>query len=153
MATIVTILYDIGTPTHYSRLQVKVMAYLGVCVFASSLFSWPAREIDMSSFSPGMLISDQEMVDKSTLSIADIQQLLSASVPICQTSVCLKSYSENGTSAATIIYSAAQTHGVNPQVLLSLIETASLLVSDVNPSTSQFSVAAGYPELPRLHHK
>jgi hypothetical protein len=57
---------------------------------------------------------------------------------------CLKDYSENGLSAAQIIYNVAQQYQINPQVFIVLLQKEQSLVTDTWPSPSQYKTATGY---------
>lgn len=57
---------------------------------------------------------------------------------------CLKDYSENGLSAAQIIYNASQQYSINPQVLLVLLQKEQGLVTDTWPLNIQYQSATGY---------
>jgi hypothetical protein len=57
---------------------------------------------------------------------------------------CLKDYTENGLSAAQIIYNSAQTYTINPQVLIVLLQKEQGLVADTWPLNIQYRSATGY---------
>ncbi|QQG50897.1 MAG: hypothetical protein HZB75_00085 [Candidatus Saccharibacteria bacterium] len=60
------------------------------------------------------------------------------------TFICLKNYSQDGKSAAQIIYNAAQKYSINPQVLLVLLQKEQGLVTDTWPLNIQYRSATGY---------
>lgn len=57
---------------------------------------------------------------------------------------CLKDYSENGLSAAQIIYNVAQQYQINPQVLIVLLQKEQGLVTDTWPTGNEYQSATGY---------
>ena len=106
----------------------------------------------------GNVISDSVFTNKSTMTVNEIQSFLNSKVPVCNTAgeewgrkrynqnsfICLKDYVENGRSAAQIIYDAAQTYSINPQVILVLLQKEQSLVTDTWPSNIQYRSATGY---------
>ncbi len=57
---------------------------------------------------------------------------------------CLKDYSENGQTAAQIIYNIAQQYKINPQVFIVLLQKEQGLVTDTWPLSNQYQKATGY---------
>jgi hypothetical protein len=57
---------------------------------------------------------------------------------------CLKDYSQNGSSAAQIIYNIAQSYNINPQALLVVLQKEQGLVTDTWPGPHQYKTATGY---------
>lgn len=57
---------------------------------------------------------------------------------------CIKDYSENNNTAAQIIYNAAKTYNINPQVLIVLLQKEQSLVTDTWPLSVQYKTATGY---------
>jgi len=57
---------------------------------------------------------------------------------------CLKSYKQNNVSAAQLIYNAARTYSINPQVLIVLLQKEQGLVTDTWPLNIQYRSATGY---------
>ncbi|HSW92110.1 MAG TPA: hypothetical protein VLG09_05690 [Candidatus Saccharimonadales bacterium] len=123
----------------------------------------------VQGWNAGYIISDSTFANKNTMSANDIQIFLNSKVPTCdtwgeQTSeygggtrrqwaeahgysapfTCMRDYSENGKSAAQIIYEAAQTYSINPQVLLVLLQKEQGLVTDTWPLSIQYRSATGY---------
>lgn len=110
----------------------------------------------VSVFNPGRIIDDNVFTNKYSMSAGDIQNFLNSKVPNCdndgvqphnysqQTFVCLKDYSENGKSAAQIIYNTSQTYTINPQVLIVLLQKEQSLITDTWPLDGQYTTATGY---------
>jgi len=157
-----------------------------------ALFIWLSISPHVSALSGGDFIAGRIMDDgiffnPSTMNPGDIQAVLNAKVPVCDTNgtepsghagyatradwgtangypppyTCLKDYSQNiqgssadtycggnvgaGTkSAAQIIYDVAQACGVNPKVLIVLLEKEQSLVTDDWPWSVQYRSATGY---------
>ena len=119
------------------------------------------KTADLSKFRPGNIISDEVFFDSSTMNVAQINSFLEGKVKVCRSNyACLKSYSQhtpnrapdaycNGYTAglseyaSTIIYKVAQSCGINPQVLLSMLEKEQSLVTHVYPDAARFRIAMG----------
>lgn len=122
-----------------------------------------------AGFDAGRIIDDGVFTDKNTMNPAYIQAFLNSKVPSCdtwgtQTSeygggtrrqwaeargymapyTCLRDYTENGRSAAQIIYDTAQAYSINPQVLIVLLQKEQGLVTDTWPVSVQYRSATGY---------
>ncbi|WP_174776383.1 hypothetical protein [Cryobacterium sp. TMT1-66-1] len=121
----------------------------------------PAEALDGSGFNAGNIISDGVFYDQGSMSESQIQVFLNAQVPMCRSGyTCLKNYSEvttshpadsrcgayqgGGQSSAAIIYAVSQACGINPQVLLVLLEKEQGLVTDSWPTDRQYRSATGY---------
>ncbi|MEO5949059.1 MAG: hypothetical protein ABIP74_01525 [Candidatus Saccharimonas sp.] len=89
------------------------------------------------------------------MDVSQIQAFLNSKVPTCNTwhasgygqnppFTCLKDFSENGRSAAQIIYDIARQYQINPQVLLVLLQKEQGLITDTWPLASQYRSATGY---------
>ena len=120
-----------------------------------------AKAADLAKFNPGHIISDAVFFNKGTMSEAQIQAFLDSKVRSCQSGyVCLKDkYDTPRTVAADamcgaysggvrerasrIIYKVAQACGINPQVLLVLLEKEQSLVSHTWPSEWRYTKAMG----------
>lgn len=116
-----------------------------------------------SDFNPGNIISDAVFYNPGTMTRAEIQSFLNARVPNCRSGyVCLKNFSQatssqgaksegckayagsSKESGASIIAKVAAACGINPQVLLVLLEKEQGLVTDSWPSSRQYRSATGY---------
>lgn len=120
-----------------------------------SLFVSPAKA---EAFDPGRIIDDAVFTNKSSMSVADIQNFLNSKVPVCDTWhapgpsaqgatppwVCLKNYTENGKSAAQIIWEQAQNFNLNPQVLIVTLQKENGLITDDWPYPWQYRTAMGF---------
>lgn len=117
----------------------------------------------------GNIISDGVMTNKTSMSAAAIQSFLNDRMPNCDTwgvqpseygggtrrqwaeargysapFTCLRDYSENGKTAAQIIYDASHEFNINPQVLIVLLQKEQGLVTDAWPVSIQYKTATGY---------
>lgn len=126
-----------------------------------------------AGFNPGRIIDDYVFTNTGTMNPAQIQAFLNSKVPSCDTNgsqpasdfgrpdlthaqyaaqhgwagppyTCLKDYSENGQSAAQIIYNVSQQYRINPQVLVVLLQKEQGLVTDSWPTSTQYRTATGY---------
>ncbi|BDZ53761.1 hypothetical protein GCM10025870_08340 [Agromyces marinus] len=121
-----------------------------------------AHAADGRDFDPGLIITDEVFYQSRTMTVAQVQSFLNAQVPSCAAGyTCLRSYVETSRSqpkraegcsayagqresAALIIYKVAAACGINPRVLLVLLEKEQGLVSDSMPSARQYRSATGY---------
>lgn len=101
----------------------------------------------LNGYDASNLISNTTMLDSSTMSAADIQYFLDFQNPNCTVTTCLKNLTSNGVSSSQIIYSASVAHGVNPRVLLTLLEVEHMLVTNGAPSTQSIADAMSMPNI------
>ena len=115
-----------------------------------------------ASFNAGNIISDAVFYDSNAMSLGQVQAFLNAKVPTCRSGyTCLKDYRADSTfkpaqsgcavypgpanqSAAEIIWQVSSVCGINPQVLLVLLEKEQGLVSDTWPTAGIYRKATGY---------
>ena len=116
---------------------------------------------DLSKFQPGNIISDAVFFNAGTMSEVQIQSFLQYQVPTCQSGyTCLKDwYDTSRTTSAdamcgaysggvrerssTIIYKVAQACGINPQVLIVMLQKEQGLVNHTWPSDWRYTIAMG----------
>lgn len=121
----------------------------------------------VANFNPGYIISDNIFTNHQSMTAAQIQDFLKSKVPVCDTwgtkgststarrdfirsygydvpLKCLIDYTENGKSAAQIIYDTAQKYQINPQVFIVLLQKEQGLVTDDWPGPWQYKTATGY---------
>lgn len=112
-------------------------------------------------FQAGNIISDAVFFDSSTMTAAQIDSFLRGKVTTCRAGyTCLKDFTQstpnrpadaycNGyagaqnESAATILYKAAKSCGINPQVLIVMLEKEQGLVTHTWPSQWRYDMALG----------
>ena len=118
-------------------------------------------------FNAGRIIDDTVFTNSNSMNVSQIQAFLNSKVSICDNwgtngststsrrdfvishgyslpMTCLKDYQENGITTAQIIYNAAQTYSINPQVLIVLLQKEQSLVTDDWPTDNQYRSATGY---------
>ncbi len=156
-----------------SRIKISLTALLFIGLVVSTLFVSQLKQVDdanaasVADFNPGRIIDDSVFTDTSTMSVASIQSFLLSKVPVCDTYgtngttttsrrdyirsrgydvplYCVTTYTENGKTGAQIIYDTAQEFGINPQVLIVLLEKEQGLITDDWPGPWQFQTATGY---------
>ena len=151
-----------------NNLTLKVLSVIALSVAISPLFVNHTSALSGSDFNPGNIIDNGIFYNGNAMSADQIQNFLNNKVPSCDTNgskiysgsttraqygasrgypapyICLKDFNENGKSAAQIIYSAAQTYNVNPQVILVTLQKESSIVTDDWPWPSQYKTAMGY---------
>ncbi|HEY8590278.1 MAG TPA: hypothetical protein VIL55_12070, partial [Naasia sp.] len=121
----------------------------------------PAAAADIRNFNPGNIISDAMMYNSATMTEAQVQAFLTAKVPTCRVGyTCLKDYRQDsytiagtpmcstyqgapGETAARMIVKVAQACGINPQVLLVMLQKEQGLVADSWPTARQYRSAMG----------
>ena len=122
----------------------------------------PAAAATASGFTPGNIIADSVFFDPAVMSSVQVQQFLSTQVTNCLSGyTCLKDYRETTTtraadsycrtytgvanqSSADIIWNVSQACGINPQVLIVLLQKEQSLVTDTWPTAGQYRSATGY---------
>ncbi|AGL62208.1 exported protein of unknown function [Candidatus Saccharimonas aalborgensis] len=138
-----------------------------VCVFAH------APSVNAATFDPGRIIDDAVFTNYTSMNVANIQSFLNSKVPSCDTNgtqpasdfgrpdlthaqyaalkgwqappyTCLRDYTENGKSAAQVIYDVSQQYHINPQVFIVLLQKETGLVTDTWPLAWQYRTATGY---------
>ena len=100
----------------------------------------PVKTADLRAFQPGNIISDAVFFNSGTMTEAQIQTFLQTKMPTCKAGyTCLKDWYDltrtttadamcgayqGGTSerASRIIYKVAQACGINPQVILVMLQ-------------------------------
>lgn len=154
-----------------SRRRVGVLVALalalGLLTPMSPLDPWtaePAAAANAADFDPGNIISDAVFFDSGVMSVSQVQQFLAIKGASCAAGEqpCLKDYrsvtgarsAETGLctgyrggldqSAAEMIVGVAQACGVNPRVLLVLLEKENSLVTRTRPTTRNYQAATGY---------
>lgn len=144
---------------------VAIALTTGVALSGLSLASAPApaEAVTGGDFNAGNIISDAVFYNSDAMVPSQIQEFLNRQVTSCAAGyTCLKSFTENtinhpadayctspyngvaGQSAASIIYAAAQACGVNPQVLLVLLQKEQALVTSRSPSAAAYARATGF---------
>ncbi|MFT4229248.1 MAG: SH3 domain-containing protein [Microbacterium sp.] len=121
-----------------------------------------AAGLPSSILEGGYIISDAEFFDSDSMTRAQIQAFLKARVSTCSSgATCLKSYKANiakrsadkyckalsaakGVSAATIIYRVARACGINPKVIIVMLQKEQGLVTSTAPSKARYSSAMGF---------
>ena len=119
------------------------------------------KAADLSKFDAGNIMSDAVFFDSGTMSESQIQRFLEEKVPRCDSGyVCLKDWYDTsrvvgadamcgaysgGTRerASTIIYRVAQACGINPRVLIVMLEKEQGLVTHTWPSDWRYTIAMG----------
>ena len=126
----------------------------------------PAEALDGSKFDPGLIISDSVFFDFGTMTVDEIQRFLESQVPVCKSSPtgmpCLRNYkadtpakvadpgkcaampAKTNISAAQIIYDISRACGINPRVLLVVLQKEQGLVQASIPSPYMYRAAMGY---------
>lgn len=121
----------------------------------------------LTGFNPGNIISDAVFTDRSTMTEAQIQSFLESKVQRCRGGadkygplICLKDYKSDsvnrpadvyckgytgakGESAARILYRVAQSCGINPQVLIVMLQKEQGLITHTWPSKWRYDAALG----------
>lgn len=122
--------------------------------------------VHSSGFDPGNIISNDRFFDSNAMSETQIQAFLNLMVPTCRstdpTLPCLKNlytltntrvadaggrcsgYSSEGyESAARIIWRVGQACGINPQVIIVMLQKEQGLITSTKPSTWSYRAAMG----------
>lgn len=120
-----------------------------------------AKTADLSQFRPGNVVSDAVFFDSSTLTEAQVQSFLESKVSSCRSGyTCLKdyyvqtrsiaadamcgAYSGGGMERASrVIVKVAQACGINPQVIIVMLQKEQGLVTSTAPSSWAYQAAMG----------
>lgn len=121
----------------------------------------PVKAADLSQFRPGNIVSDAVFFDRNTMTEAQIQAYLEQKVPRCQSGyTCLRDWYDTSRTtvadpmcnayqggtrerASRIIFKVAQACGINPRVILVMLEKEQSLVTHTWPSEWRFRSAMG----------
>jgi hypothetical protein len=124
----------------------------------------PASAAEAANFDPGFIISDETFFNANAMTATQVQAFLNARVPNCAATsgpTCLRNYSQatptlsadaycqqytgaGSESAATIIAKVGAACGINPQVLLVLLQKEQGLVTSTAPTDYKYRSATGY---------
>lgn len=113
-----------------------------------------------TAFSPGYIISDDVFFNSSTMDEGAIASFIQREGANCSSN-CLRDFRQNtnsrpadsycngyggatNESAARIIEKTARSCGINPQVLLVLLEKEQTLITHRAPSSTRYTIATGY---------
>jgi len=140
-----------------------------IALFAAATMQHSASALSGNDWRAGRIIDMNIFRNSTSMSVQDIQNFLNAKVPSCDTwgtkpseygggtraqygsahgvpppYTCLRDYTQNGKTAAQIIFDYAQTYRINPQVLIALLQKEQTLVTDDWPWPIQYRSATGY---------
>lgn len=126
----------------------------------------PATAISGRDFDPGHIISDDRFFDAAAMDEGQVQQFLNQRVSNCAAAAgypCLRDFrtattsraaagaghctayqGEANESAARIIVKVARACGINPQVLLVMLQKEQTLVTSTSPTAYMYRSAMGY---------
>ena len=152
----------------------RLLLFLPIfAVFMASIPVNYAHAAAVTGFNAGRIIDNGIFTNSAALNVSQIQSFLNSKVTSCDTNgtqpateygrpdlthaqyaalkgwpappyICLKDYTENGASAAQIIYNTAQQFQINPEVLIVLLQKEQGLVTDTWPFYTQYRTATGY---------
>ncbi len=149
-----------------------VMGFVALAIIIST-FSFSLLQkgasANINGWNAGRIMDDAVFANNNAMNADQIQTFLNSKVTSCDTwgartsefgggtrrqwaesrgysapFTCLRDYSENGKSAAQIIYDVAQQYRINPQVLIVLLQKEQGLVTDTWPLSVQYRSATGY---------
>lgn len=110
---------------------------IAVLMMFSLLLPFSSR----ASFNPNYLISDEELTDAFSMEMGDIQAFLEKGYLADYKTTDIDDHTRY---ASEIIWRAAQRNGVNPKVILVMLQKEQSLVTDDDPSQDQLDWALGY---------
>lgn len=156
-----------GATAYYSKLDARAQAE-GMATtdpvspqpMAAARSAASSNTVNASAFAAGDLISDAVFYAGTDMSAAQVQTFLNAQVATCRAGyVCLKNYTEPtdglthplcgytgkpSETAAQIIANVGAACGINPKVLIVLLQKEQGLVTDDWPSQTQYDHATGW---------
>lgn len=118
----------------------KTIAKLTAICFLLSFFYAISPTLATPDFDPNFIISDADLTDSNSTTQESIQEFLK------NQNGALASYVDPITRrrASEIIWQSAGTYGINPRVLIALIQKEQSLVTDSAPKETQYRWAAGF---------
>jgi hypothetical protein len=150
------------------KIRLATPFLIAAATFSFFLAASTAQAAPVVGFEAGRIIDDDVFTAQS-MNVSQIQSFLNSKVPTCDTNgtqpsefgggtraqwgtsqgypppyTCLKDLNEGGRSAAQIIYDSAQQYGINPQVMIVLLQKEQGLVTDTWPLSRQYRTATGY---------
>jgi len=152
-------------PSRLLALTTAVAAAAALLVGVAVAPAAPASAAaDASRFDAGNIISDDTFFNAAAMTPESVQSFLNSQVVTCRGAngqPCLKDYSQATTgrpadaycaaidgraseSAASIIWRVGQVCGINPQVLLVMLQKEQGLVQSVSPTATAYKIAMGY---------
>ena len=93
-------------------------------------------------FNPNYVISDSEMLDEDSMTEEEILSFLNAYGSLGEQS--FTDVDGVRKNSAKIIYEAARRNGINPRVILVMLQKEQSLINDENPTSDQLDWAMGY---------
>lgn len=154
-------IFPTSRATGMSRAAIAVLVAAWLASFLVGT-ARPADAADLSQFNPGNIISDGVFFNPYTMTEAEIQTFLNVrGGPCAAGSTCLKSYvdtmpakaadsfcgaypASGAEPASRIIYRVANACGINPQVLLVMLQKEQGLVTSRSPSATAYRSAMGF---------
>jgi hypothetical protein len=124
-------------------MRKPIFALFLIGIVTTSLWSpRPAQAVDYL-FNSDFILSDEEMTDVDTMTIADVQAfLISRGSGLAH--LRLTDYQGIIRPASEIIWNAAQESRINPQVILTTLQKEQSLISNPTPSERALQRAMGY---------
>lgn len=123
-------------------MKIKQIITASISVIIGLVIAFPILAQD-SNFNPAYIISDQEILDSSGMTLADIQALLQAKNSFLATYQVIDA-TGNSMSAAQAIYERAINNRVNPKFIIVLLQKEQGLIEDASPSQGRLDWATGY---------
>lgn len=113
-------------------------------LFVFGLFFLISPAIAKAAFNPNHIISDAEILDYDSMSLADIKAFMNA-----KGGYIAKNYFQNPNNGkmmtgSEIIYEIATTNKINPKFLIVLLQKEQSLIDEKTPKQSQLDWATGY---------
>lgn len=160
-AVIAVVALVIGVCAPQAATALTTPASVAQAPAGDSLASGIVKAADLSAFTPGNIIEDAVFFNRSTMTEAQIQTFLQTKVKTCKSGyTCLKDYYDTSRTttadqmcgaykggvrerASRIIYRVAQVCGINPQVILVMLQKEQGLVSSNAPSSYNYRAAMG----------
>lgn len=123
-----------------------IVSLLLMTAFVMSSMPVPKAEAaSAANFQAGRIIDDSTFTNQNSMTISSIQAFLESKVSDCDAGhTCLKNFSENGKSAAQIIWEQSRDLGINPQVLIVLLQKEQGLVTSTDPGNYEYTYATGF---------
>ncbi|WP_179206707.1 hypothetical protein [Microbacterium esteraromaticum] len=161
ITAVVALIFGTAVPASAASAPVAASS-VGVSSTVTAGVAGGPVKTSLAGFNPGNIISDAVFTAKSSMTEAQIQAFLNSKVRTCRSGyTCLKDLristrtrsgdaycngyaGASSESAARIIYKVAQSCGINPQVLIVMLQKEQGLVSHTYPSPGRYGIAMGF---------
>lgn len=126
----------------YTVWAMMIRSSFGILSICALLFTSSPIPLWAFTFDPNYVISDSEMTDSDSMSQSEIQAFLDAYGTLGSRE--FTDIDDEEKSTAAIIHEAANRNGINPRMILIMLQKEQSLINDTSPTQNQLDWAMGY---------